>query len=156
MSGRKLAINTRPCLPIPSKLLVWRHVQGIRVTSLVSVAWLHFHMHQLVVDQNCSEWKCLAALLKIHYALRAVRNGAHEYEHLNKSPLEHHHLFGATWGDLLRTKHHLRLHLASIYRKLDTQILSHAKKNARTTKPVWPKHKHVCTNKAVARSVSPS
>ena len=95
-------------------------------------------MHQLVVDQNCSEWKCLAALLKIHYALRAVRNGAHEYEHLNKSPLEHHHLFGATWGDLLRTKHHLRLHLASIYRKLDTQILSHAKKMPGLQNPSGP------------------
>ena len=79
--------------------------------------WLHFHMHQLAIDHNASEWKSFSALLKCHYALRAIRNGAHDYEKLNQAQLEHHHWFGSTWGDLLRPKHHLRLHLASIYRK---------------------------------------
>ena len=79
--------------------------------------WFHFHMHQLAVDHNASEWKSFGVLLKCHYALRAIRNGAHDYEKLNQAQLEHHHWFGSTWGDLLRPKHHLRVHLASIYRK---------------------------------------
>eukprot|EP00435_Cladocopium_sp_Y103_P070605 s863_g35.t1 len=79
--------------------------------------WLHFHMHQLVVDHNCAEWKCFAALLKVHYALRTIRNGGNAYDNFDQAQVEHHGLFAETWGELLRPKHHLRLHLASIYKK---------------------------------------
>ena len=73
--------------------------------------WLHFHLHELLTDHTCPEWRCFAALVNAHYALRAIRSGGTNYSWLDQSQIEHQKLFSDRYGEAMRPKHHLRLHL---------------------------------------------
>ena len=73
--------------------------------------WLHFRLHELLTDHTCPEWRCFAALVNAHYALRAIRSGGTNYSWLDQSQIEHQKLFSDRYGEAMRPKHHLRLHL---------------------------------------------